>query len=290
MNISWMRQLPFAAGACLMLAGCAASPKGDAKQSGAAKSKPVRRVEAVGSIYGFLTLPGAEGEYPTVIMSHGFGGSADDFSIYVKCLAENGIATYCYDFRGARQTTRSKGLTTREMTILTEEEDLEAVIEGVRGMAGVKKDAVCLFGGSMGGLVSALVADKTQWQSKVAALVLLYPAFCVEKDWTVKFPDDDNIPTAIDNFPFPGAALGKVFITTTKTLDTFNHIGHYAGPVLIMHGTLDAIAHMEDSERAAELYPNATLKKFAGERHGFSAAGDTEAAKMTAKFIADARI
>lgn len=286
------------------LAGCDDDDDDDSYSPPA--ERPVKTVESISfndghssnSIYGVLTIPagGAAGKkYPVVVMSHGFNGSADDFPIYVKTFAKGGVASYCYDFRGSKPTTRSTGLTTRENTVLTEVQDLEAVIDKLRKDDRLDKDKLFVFGGSMGGLVSALMTDKPFNRVKVKGLILLYPALCVESDWTAKGTSDwgggTSVPDEIDDWPFPGARLGKVFYDVAVNLDTFNHIGSYNGPVLIMHGTNDTIAKMADSQTAIAAYQNGNitsytrLEQFDGEGHGFSPAGDTRAAAITLGFI-----
>ena len=44
----------------------------------------------------------------------------------------------------------------------------------------------------------------------------------------------------------------------------------------ILQGDKDPIVSMEDSERAVSLYPNASLRVFPGEGHGFTPAADAE--------------
>ena len=70
-------------------------------------------------IYGVMCLPDVEKEtYPTVILSHGFGGTADICKPYAEIFAANGYACYAPDFRGGGNESRSSGSTT-EMSVLT---------------------------------------------------------------------------------------------------------------------------------------------------------------------------
>lgn len=84
-------------------------------------------------IYGKLFLPKAKKrkKFPTVIYSHGFGGSYEYGVDYAKALAKKGYAVYCFDFCGGSPDSRSSG-STLDMSIFTEQKDLEAVIKSLK--------------------------------------------------------------------------------------------------------------------------------------------------------------
>lgn len=99
-----------------MLAGCGAkqeqtaeSPSKVSTSSSQMETEPEKkdeiRTEEISfkngekNIYGMIYLPAKEEEkYPTVIMSHGFGGMYSDNEIYAKKLAAEGYACYAFDF------------------------------------------------------------------------------------------------------------------------------------------------------------------------------------------------
>ena len=66
-------------------------------------------------------------QMPAVIFSHGFGGNYQVGTQYAEALAEKGYVVYCFDFCGGSPESRSDG-STLEMSIFTEQADLEAVI------------------------------------------------------------------------------------------------------------------------------------------------------------------
>ena len=70
-----------------------------------------------------------EGEnLPIAIVCHGFMAWQDTVRHYAAFLAEMGYAPYCFDFNGGSvMKSKSDGKTT-EMSVLTEVNDLEAVI------------------------------------------------------------------------------------------------------------------------------------------------------------------
>ena len=61
-------------------------------------------------IYGVVYIPeGLETPAPTVIYSHGLGGSHQYGSQYAEALASKGYVVYCFDFCGGSPGSRSDG-------------------------------------------------------------------------------------------------------------------------------------------------------------------------------------
>lgn len=86
-----------------------------------------------------------DGKYPLVIYSHGYGYNMS--LIDGERLAENGIAVYEFDFCGGSPYSKSDGKST-DMSVLTQAEDLDAVIEKLSGQPFVDNDKIYLSGGS----------------------------------------------------------------------------------------------------------------------------------------------
>lgn len=212
--------------------------------------------------------------YPLVVFSHGFNGRGDDFRRQAEVLAEKGIGAVTYDFCGGACASQSD-MHTYEMTVFTEKEDLLAVLDTVKTWQNVDSNNIFLFGASMGGLVSALAAEERE--ADIKGMLLLYPAFCVADNWKERFPDRDDIPQRYDVW---GVPLGKCFFEVLHDFDIFANIGKYSGDVLIMHGDRDATVPVEYSVRAQKIYRNSHLEIFAGEEHGFSAAGTDKVTQM----------
>ena len=87
-----------------------------------------------------LTIRGTEyrpeGEnLPVAIVSHGFMAWQDTVRQYAKELARMGYCAYCFDFCGGSVMKKGKsdGATT-DMSVLTEVQDLETVIEYAQGL------------------------------------------------------------------------------------------------------------------------------------------------------------
>jgi hypothetical protein len=215
--------------------------------------------------------------FPVVIMSHGFNGCGNDFKDYAKILVENDIGVCTFDFCGGSLNSKSD-LSTTDMTVFTEKEDLLAVIDFVEKQQNVK--SVFLFGASMGGLVSALCAEERT--DRIQGMILLYPALCVADDWNNRFLSVDDIPEIHQVWEVP---LGKCFFETLRGFDVFEHIGKFKKDVLIIHGDKDSIVPLEYSTQANKIYTNPKLQVFNGEGHGFSADGDRCVAEIIIEFV-----
>lgn len=212
-----------------------------------------------------------EGEkLPVAIISHGFMAWQDSVRHYARELARMGYCAYCFDFCGGSVLKKGKsdGKTTN-MSVRTEAQDLEAVIEYVQGLPYNGNDLL-LMGCSQGGFVSALVAAKHP--GMVDKLVLFYPALCIPDDaragkmMFAKF-DPTNIPEIINCGPMK---LGRCYPADVINIDAIAEIKSYVGPVLIVHGTKDRIVNLDYSRQAQQSYPNAKLHIIEGGAHGFS--------------------
>lgn len=230
-------------------------------------------------VYGVSYMPDRKEKCPVVIFSHGFNGTNVDFAMNSEYLAQNGVGAYCFDFCGGSVNSKSD-LKTNEMSIFTEKEDLCAVIQDIKTWENVDPGNIFLFGGSQGGLVSALVAD--EYIKDIKGLLLLFPALCIVDDWNKRFPTLESIPDTHDLWE---VQLGRVFFESIHGYDVFDHIGKFDKNVLIFHGDQDEVVALEYGKKASMLYPHARIEVFPGEGHGFSEAGNQRVAEMTYEFV-----
>lgn len=218
------------------------------------------------SISGKIYIPKeTDGKLPTVILSHGYNNTMVSMQSYATDLAKNGYVSVCFDFCGGATSSSSDGSTT-QMSIFTEKNDLEAVIEAVCLMNYVDTENLYLLGASQGGAVSAMVAAELQEQ--IRGLVLLYPAFSAADDARNTYGSLDDVPQTLE---YMGMEIGRAYYEELFDYDPYNEIGNYTGEVLLMHGTKDSTVAYEYSEKAVGVYPNATLVTFEGAGHGFQA-------------------
>ena len=104
---------------------------------------------------------------------------------------------------------------------------------------------------------------------EIERLILIYPALCIKDDWVKMYPALSDMPEEVD---FWGMKLGHAYLEGLYDLDVYKTISLYEGPVSIFHGDRDQVVNVSYSERAKEVYCNATLTVLPGEGHGFSPA------------------
>ncbi|MCR5167434.1 MAG: alpha/beta fold hydrolase [Oscillospiraceae bacterium] len=231
------------------------------------------------TVYGKLYAPTETGKYPAIILCHGYNGTNADWVRECNYYARHGYIAYALDFCGGSVNSKSTGEST-DMTVTSEKEDLLAVFDYIKSMDNVDSDNIVLFGGSQGGLVSALAAAERA--DEVKALAMYFPALCVPDDWGKKYKSAEDAPEAFD---FWGLKLGRGFIADAQTIDVFGTIGNFKGDVLILHGDKDDIVPYSYSERAVEIYDHAELIKMDGEGHGFSMQGGQTAKEKVLEFL-----
>ena len=108
------------------------------------------------TIRGFQYMPsGLNAPAPAVVMSHGFLADHNMCDGYAELLAGRGYVTFTYDFCGGGPNSISDGRT-RDMSVLTEKEDLLAVMRFARALPEVDAARLSLLGCSQGGVVCAM--------------------------------------------------------------------------------------------------------------------------------------
>jgi len=228
---------------------------------------------------GILYRPKKEGKVPVVVFSHGYNGFKMDFDETAKYLAERGIASFCYTFCGG-STRDTSGMPTTDMTIFSEVENLETVLAYVKELPQIDAGNIFTFGGSQGGLVTALTCDERS--EEIRGMMLLFPAFCIPENWTERYADKADIPEELE---FWGMKLGHGFFESIHGYDVFSKVGKYENNVLIMHGDKDPIVAMGYSERMVDSYKKVRLEVFEGEGHGFSPEGNRVMTEMVYEFV-----
>ena len=212
--------------------------------------------------------------YPTVIFSHGFNENYRNFEHHGRGFAEEGIVCIFFDFCGGGTESLSDGKL-HEMTVGTEIEDLETVIDAVSAFDYVDEKRLFLQGESMGGFVSAYVA--AQMPDRIKALVLWYPAFVIPEDSKRRFMNGDNICFGLE--------LSPDFNKVAMNIDIFQIISRYTGPVKLIHGDQDQVVPIIYSERAANCFSDASLMVMSGAGHGFEETDSKKARDLTIEFL-----
>ena len=208
------------------------------------------------TIKGTVFLPKGKTDCPIAVISHGFMANQMFSQIHAQNLAKMGYAAFCFDFCGGTLVGSSDGDST-DMSVLTETEDLKAVIEFAKEQSYTDENELVLLGCSQGGFVSAIVA--AEMKEEVDALILLYPALCIPDDarsgemMFTKF-DPQNVP---ETFWCGPMKLGRRYVTDVIEMDPYEIINQYTGKVLIIHGNQDETVDISYALRAVETYSQA---------------------------------
>ena len=191
-------------------------------------------------IRGTVFLPKEKSDLPIAIVSHEFMTNRLFAYPYASELARCGYAAFCFDFCGGGILCGSEG-DSRDMSVMTEKEDLKAVIAFAKEQTYTNDAPILLMGCSQGGLVSAFVA--AEMGDEVGGLILQYPALLIpdaarkgEMLW-MKF-DPDNIPEQMWSGPM---RIGKRYVTDVIDVET-------------IHGDKDTLVNIAGSEKAKEAY------------------------------------
>ncbi|MBQ9044975.1 MAG: alpha/beta fold hydrolase [Oscillospiraceae bacterium] len=202
-----------------------------------------------------------------VILSHEFGLNMLSAARYARPLCAAGFSVYVFDFSGSGSGI-SRGRSSRDMSVLTEKEDLSLVLDEVKARERCQR--VILGGCSQGGLVTALLAAERA--DEVESVFLVYPALSIPDDarrgsMLGSRIDPEHIP---ERFTVMGYVhLGARYVADARSLDPWAEIRTYSRPVLLLHGTADGMVDVCYSRKAAKEYPNAEMIEIEGGRHLF---------------------
>lgn len=244
-------------------------------------------VDSDGSrIYGIAYVPRSlqKKKYPLIIFCHGLGRNHTTGSQYAIKLAAAGYAVYTFDFRGGSADSvanKSDGDSTK-MSVMTEADDLESVLNAAQHWDFVDTDRIVLAGTSQGSFVSAVVAAR--YPEKIKAMILLYPAFGLYDFVHYAFSSKDAIPDTFD-MGENWITAGRAYAEDLWDYDPYENIGAYTGPILILHGDHDQVADISYARRAADTYANAEFHVIRGGSHGFHGKTFTEAVRYMKAFL-----
>ena len=196
---------------------------------------------------------------PIVIMAHGLGGTHQ----------------WAHDFAPARST----GDTT-DMSVCTQTDDLEAVLDWVRDQPEFDARRVVLMGQSQGAAVCTLLADRCP--DDIKAMVLCYPAYSIHDDMCRRYPSADDVPETFSMW----MPLGRRYVLDARACDFSDHMGAFQGQVLIVHGTDDALVPLSYSERATGTFAHARLEVIEGGGHGFVGRARKRVVMLSCAFLA----
>lgn len=204
-------------------------------------------------IRGTVFMLSGQTDVPIAIVCHEFMTNRLFSYPYAMALAKSGYVAFCFDFCGGGIVCSSDG-DSRDMSVLTEIEDLKAVIAFAKEQHYTSDEPLLLMWCSQGGLVAALTA--AELPEEIGGLILQYPALMIpdaarkgEMLW-MSF-DPDNVLEEMRSGPM---RIGRQYATDVMDIDTLPTITRYTGKVLILHGDKDTLVNISGSQAAAEAY------------------------------------
>ena len=218
---------------------------------------------------GILYLPEGDGPFPVVFFASAIGSGYDYLEDIAKRLTKNGMATVLFNFAGVAGTD--------DLTVLTEAEDLKAVIGGVRTLPVIDSSNVFLFGHSFGGLVASYVG--CNYPEEIKGMILLEPAYHLKDEISGSDPDMSTIPESI---------LTNRFIEDLNTFDIYDYMPSFNGNVIIFLGTAEgSFGRSWPSlyDKAQEQFPSAELIYVEGADHGFMSVGREDVKQKSLDFV-----
>ena len=195
------------------------------------------------TIYGYFQVPlnfnpewleNPEGRtWGVGIECHGYNTNSNGYKSahWANTWVENGYIAYAFDFVGGapgQKENYSRGVRSGlkgaepweeyggswdTMSVKTEVEDLDLVIDEIKKLDFVNEDYICLMGQSQGGVVCALAASQREERREaqglgndIAGLILIYPAFSFVNDMHSQYPTIEDMEKALD------PESGRIFI------------------------------------------------------------------------------
>ena len=167
-----------------------------------------------------------------------------------------------------------------EMSVLTEAEDLNTVIEYLIELDEIDEDNIFLMGQSQGGFVSTYVACT---RDDIKGLINFYPAYVIRDDAIKAYATEDLVPATYTVMGY--ITVGKIYWKDATSFDIYDLMPDYDKDVLIIHGTADSIVPYEYTVRASETFPSAELMTIQGADHGFSGQNRTNALDKSKEYL-----
>lgn len=115
----------------------------------------------------------AENSRGTIVITHGLAEHSDCYALLARDLQAEGYEVYAWDMRGHGRSSGKRGYVAHFSDYVS---DLKTLVERVANERTGKKGPLILFGHSMGGLVTTLLA--IDWSDgPISALALSSPLF-----------------------------------------------------------------------------------------------------------------
>jgi len=213
-------------------------------------------------VVGMLHLPEGSGRFPAALLLHGFTGTkVEPHRMFVKIsrtLAEHGIASLRFDFRGSGDSAGDF----EDMTIRSEVADSLEAIKFLARHKHINSRRLALIGLSMGGAVAAHVVAREK--HRIKSLVLLAPV--AEGEGIL---DELSTPEAVSSLAETGITdqdgnlVGVPFIRQFADMRPLREVVKSQCPVLLLHGSKDQTVpalHTDMYERVLQAHKRVVKK------------------------------
>mgnify|MGYP000008670509 CR=1 FL=1 len=219
-----------------------------------------------GKIFSMIHRPDSTVKCPIVLFFHGFTGSHIEahfmFARMSKILEKEGIGSVRFDFRGSGNSD----LDFSEMTIFTELEDAETVLDYVKRLDWVDERRIGIVGLSMGGVVAALLAERRG--KEIKSICLWAPALKNKEVFQTK-AEEKGVNESFETWDVGGLSIGKAFLDSILSFDAWDKLKNFQGKVMIIHGTGDETVPFSHSEEISRKL-GFELVRIEGADHVFS--------------------
>ena len=215
-------------------------------------------------IWGKVYVPKNTGKkVPLVIIGHGYNCSYLETYPYAEAMASRGVACCIFDFCGGSMNSKSEGKTT-EMSVFTEQADMEAIMAASRKWKFVDTSKIVLMGCSQGGLVASITAAANA--REVNSLILIYPALIIGYDAANRHPKE---AIHSEKFNLMGLDISHVYYDKLLDYNVYEDVKRYTNPVVAIYGDQDPVTAGDSMQKAKESFRQCELKVIPGGRHGF---------------------
>lgn len=203
-------------------------------------------------VYGMLHLPEGEGPFPAITLLHGFTGTrVESHRLFVKAaraIAAEGLAALRFDFRGSGE---SEGEFV-DMTLQGEVADARRAFDFLVQQSEIDTGRLGLLGLSLGGVVGICLAGE---DPRLKALAL-WSTPVLGRSPGIGFGAVQGVDLSTLGekgwVDWAGNRVGQAFFLSLRDLDTLERVRQFKGPVLVIHGTDDALVPVDAGRRYVE--------------------------------------
>ena len=207
------------------------------------------------TLRGSLFIPDGKGPFPGVVFFHGRGSTRKNYLPMASRLAENGVLTLAFDFRGCGESDGEFENQTHRMGI----EDGKAALEFLLSQD-VDRNRIGIQGTSFGGFVTGMILNNYDF---IKSVVLRVPAVYSDKDLDIKARIEKSRFKSIENW---------TNISSYKGLEKFK------GSLLVIESEKEEVLLPEEVKDYYNVAINAAERKlFTQKNAGHNLNGNPEA-------------